>query len=146
MRVFCCLPIIFAVGCYTYTPAPRESFEAGSVVRLTLTDSGSAVLGSLIGTTARGVEGRLAGDSGGVYVMRVNSVLRHDGVALRRSGEQMLIPHALVENLGARRLSRGRTFVLLGATSAVAIAAMGVVLHQTKLGSGSAPVGRPSPY
>ena len=124
MRLIALIPVFSAIGCYAYVSPQPGSSLVGAPVRLALTDSGATTLAYLVGTSLSAVEGRLAADSQATYVVQVDHIVRPDGVALRRRGEQMLIPHALVEGVGTRRLSRGRTAWAGAAATAAGVVAL----------------------
>ena len=141
-----CVPFIVALGCYTYVPPQPGRTLVGAPVQLALTDSGTMILAPLVGVTPGTVEGRLSADSAATYVVRVTKLIRRDGIELRRSGEQMLIPHALVASVETRRFSRARTITLGALTTAAAAAVAGVIAGRNGGSvSGTAPGGRPTP-
>jgi hypothetical protein len=146
VRALVCIPLFCSLGCYTYVAPRGDPRLVGNAVHLSLTDSGTTVLTPLVGTAPRTVEGRLTADSGATYVVRVTKLVRVDGMELRRSGEQMLIPHSLVANVGTRSFSPRRTVAFVAVT-AVAVATIAeAVAHQFNHGSASGTGGRPTPY
>jgi hypothetical protein len=133
----CLLPValIASVGCYAYLPPPSGRSIVGDDIQLMLTDSGTVVLAPLVGPSIGTIEGRLAVDTAGTYVVSLTKVARRDGADIDWRGERVAIAHTLVATVGARQFSRGRTF-LFGALATGAL----VGIAEAFVGGGGATV------
>ena len=117
-----CGSALVTAGCYGYYATPNDSHLVGRRVQVALTDSGSVVLAPQIGPARESLEGRLVGDSGGVYVMSVLSTRKRDGDETDWRGERLTIARPLVTEIAERRFSFGRTALasVLGTVAFVA--------------------------
>ena len=120
--------LVGAVGtlitaCHSYVPLATPIPRPGTYVSATLTDSGTTELGSYLGPDAAVVRGRLLDDGQQGMMLSVQSVGLRRGVELVWSGETVTLPHAAIARVDARRLSKGRSLLLLlaGATAFVAL-------------------------
>jgi len=95
-------------------------------VRLTLTDSGSRVLGGRLGDRPEAVTGILAADSAGLYVVRTTAVSYRSGDATDWRGELIALPKPLVAEVSVRQFSVGRTALLAAGMLVGIIAARSV--------------------
>src|SRR2546423_14785154 len=78
--------------CYTYSAARSGVSYESRLVRLSLTDSGSVMLGSQIGQSVTAIEGRLVVDSAATYVVSVQSTQRQDGAIVAWQGQPVAGP------------------------------------------------------
>ena len=110
-------------GCYGYMAPPRGESLVGREAQLALSDSGAVVLAAAIGPAAESITGRVVTDSGGAYIVALSTVRRRDGDETVWRGERVLVPHALVLDVGQRRFSASRTALFGGVVSAGLLAA-----------------------
>jgi hypothetical protein len=123
-RVVRILPVLLAAGgCYGYYPLATAAAPVGREVQLTLTDSGSFLLGRQIGSGVEAVSGRVNGDSAGAILLSVTSTRKRDGVEVGWKGERLAIQRALIAQASERRFSRART-ALFGGALAVTLYAL----------------------
>jgi hypothetical protein len=110
------LGAVGAEGCYTYAPLSSMAPDPGSVVAVTLTDSGTQELASYLGPTVAVVRGRYlgGGDTAGLRIA-VASVELVRGDVLPWAGELVTIPGHDVADIKVRRPARGRSVLLAGA-------------------------------
>ena len=111
-------------GCHTYVPLNTPTPVPGMYVAATLTESGSVEVSSHLGPDAGVVRGRLLDDGQEGMTLSVQSVGLRRGVELTWRGEAVTLPHATIARVETRRLSKGRSLLLLvaGATAFVALA------------------------
>jgi hypothetical protein len=121
-----CLGLIWAGflgGCYGYYQPPGGVAPVDRDVLLSLTDSGSVVLASLIGPAGVAISGRLLADSAESYRVSITSVRARAGFDVGWNGERILVPRALVAGLTERRFSGSRT-AAFGAVTVAVLAAL----------------------
>jgi hypothetical protein len=113
-----------ATGCYTYRAIPGEAAAAGTPVSLDITDRGRVGLASDVGPGVRRIEGTLVGRTDSLLVVSVREVDLLNGRSTRWSGETVRVPRDWVASVGERNFSRGRTWLAIGAATALTAAAI----------------------
>jgi hypothetical protein len=119
-------------ACYTFVPS-GASVRGGESVALQINDVGRVALADRLGPELHFVEGTdLSTDSAAVTVS-VNAVTTVNGGRAHWSGERVPITQEYIRSVSQRKLSMGRTLLLV----AGGVAALAVVLSATGLiGSG----------
>lgn len=107
-------------GCFHYQPTTLE-VRPGAMLRLQLTDSGSAQLMPVLGPHASSVDGRLLALSDSGYRVAVSRVVR-DGSVVTWAGEEVVVPRAAIQATQQRALSGRRTLITAG------VALVGVIV------------------
>lgn len=102
-------------GCYRLTPVDGGAPDAGTKVRLDLTDAGSVQLAPLIGPRIDALEGRAIEVSDSVLVLAVTEAVQRNGVTVPWTNERVRVPLQAVDRMRARELDRGRTWLVSGA-------------------------------
>jgi hypothetical protein len=121
------------VGCYTLQPTGGPVPEVGSRIAFDVNDAGRVALGGSMGSEIDQIEGTLVQQDTADYLVAVSAVHLLRGGDQVWSGEKVHIKPAYVSRTYERRFSTGRTIVL----SAVAAAAVAVVVSQSLIGSGN---------
>jgi len=129
-------------ACYTYVPLATPSPAPGSYLALTLTDSGSEALTRYLGPNVRVVRGRYlaTGDRG--LLVSVSSLATQRGDELSWAGETVTLPTGAIASIEVRRLAKGSSALLAGASVAGVVATVGAVNligGGSSSGSGSPP-------
>ena len=123
MRIIALLAALVPVlpACYTYVPvaAPEAAPQAGRYVALQITDRGRVGLGPRFGSGVRQISGTVVTQQGGDLVLSVDQVSNIDGELNRWSGDTAKIDRDFVATMTERRVSAGRTALLVGAVGAV---------------------------
>ncbi|HEY6159101.1 MAG TPA: hypothetical protein VIV88_16760 [Gemmatimonadales bacterium] len=109
---------VLVAGCYTYAPLPTLNPVPQSQVALVLSDVGRVGAGAVIGPGIARVEGAVIGSSDSEYTLRVAGVTDIRGRESRWSGESVSLRRTWVGNAYERRLSKPRTYLLVGAFTA----------------------------
>jgi hypothetical protein len=117
-RTFLLIPAL--ASCYAYHRAPSTLPPPGEHVRITLNDSGTALLAAQVGPSTEALSGRMLQDSAGSYLIAVSSTRRRDGVEMGWRGERVAVSRPFVVQVEERRFSRTRT-VLASAAVVVAV-------------------------
>jgi hypothetical protein len=103
-------------GCYYYQPLDRPDPAPGSYLSATLTDTGADHLSRTIGPDVRAVRGRLLTSDSAALRFSVLGVSLHHGESVTWKGEAVTLDRAYVSGLEQRKLARGRTALIVGAT------------------------------
>lgn len=99
-------------GCYTYRPVGSATPPNGHLVRLSLTDAGTANLAAELGPSVVAVDGRLMNDSGDAYLLAVSDSRKRNGIEMGWQGEQISISKSLISTIQERKFSRTRTMLV----------------------------------
>lgn len=122
-RVLSALPAACAVGlllvlpgCYRLAPLETETPDAGSELRLALTDAGSLQLASLVGPRVEVLEGRAIEVSDSVLVLAVASTFNRTGVETPWNNERLSVPLGAIDQIRRRELDHRKTWLVSGAS------------------------------
>ena len=113
---FAYLAAAATVACYYYQPVTTPDPLPGSYLSATITDSGADHLARTIGPDVKSVRGRLLSSDGAALRLSVAGVSLHHGEDISWRGESVTLNREYVIQLQQRRLARGRTMLLTGAT------------------------------
>lgn len=103
-------------GCYYYQPLARPDPVPGSYLSATLTDTGADHLSRTIGPDVSAVRGRLLSSDSAAFTFSVLGVSLHHGESITWKGEAVTLDRAYVSGVEQRKLARGRTALIVGAT------------------------------
>lgn len=105
-------------GCYQYVPiaTPAEP-PVGERVAFEITDRGRAELSERLGAGVVQVEGSLTTADSARYVMRIWGLSHIGGQKVHWSGETVSIARDYVGTVKTRQLSKGRTWLAVGAAA-----------------------------
>ena len=101
-------------ACYRYTPVSGVSPDAGSVVRLDLTDAGAERLGPILGRNAVAVEGTILSASDTAFVVSMAGTRQRGEQGLAWAGEHVVVPRTAVQTVERRSLDKKKTFLVAG--------------------------------
>lgn len=107
-------------GCYVYRPVSGMP-ASGTRVVLDLNDRGRVALSDSVGPSADRIEGEVQSTADSVYVLRVSSIRYTNGSTHRWTNEPLGVRADLVRDLREKRLSRARTAVIAGASTAALV-------------------------
>lgn len=119
-------------ACYVYAPV-SASPEPGMRLAIELNDVGRVGMANNVGPEVARVEGLVQSRSESVYVIRVSEVVGLYGARTRWSGEPVTLRPEYMRSVRERRLSRGRTAMLV---SGLAVAFGTFVATRNLLGLG----------
>jgi hypothetical protein len=130
-------------GCYEYSQVPSAATEAvpGSNLAFSLSDQGRAALAERLGPSVGRVEGRYVGLVGDDYAVDVSAIETLGAGRAHWSGERVGIPRQYVIGISERKLSRGKTALMVaGAVTAIAV----FVGTRSLIGNGTPEPGTPA--
>jgi hypothetical protein len=112
--------LLASAGCFHYEPLSSGQAPQGSMLRLHLSDAGSARLATTLGPGTAVVEGRTIALSDTAYVLAVSSVER-GGATVPWAGEAVVVSREAVARVEHRTLDRRRTIAVAGVVLAAAV-------------------------
>jgi hypothetical protein len=115
LTVVALFALVALPACYRLTPLDSGTPDAGTAVRLDLTDAGSVRLAPLIGPRIDALEGRAIEVSDSVLVLQVSAAIQRNGVSVPWTHELLRVPLDAVDRIRTRELDRGRTWLVSGA-------------------------------
>lgn len=121
-----------ANGCYVYTPV--QPVPVNETVSFRVNDAGRVALGQSLGPSVDRIEGLVASMNDSAYVLNVRSVTYFNGQANPWSGERVVVGKAFVFDPSARRFSKSRTALAIGAGVG---AVVGFIVTRALLGRGN---------
>ncbi len=108
--------LVLQTGCYSYLPmqsAPPP--ESSPVVALMIGDRGRTLIGERVGSLVEQIEGRIVRRDSMQITMQVHKVIDVRGNHSTWTGEQVVIPNEAVMGYRARKFSKLKTALLVGA-------------------------------
>jgi hypothetical protein len=120
-------------GCYSYRPLPSTPGPQTRVA-VVLSDVGRVETARSIGPGTERVEGNVVSADDSAYLLAVSSVKPLRGEWVRWNGEQVEVRRNFVAAMFERRLNKGRTALLVGASAWTLLA---VMVHFDILGFGA---------
>jgi hypothetical protein len=111
-------------ACYAYAPV-RTTPHVGAHVALEVNDDGRVALRDRLGPGVVRLEGKLAAVEGDDLVLDASRVTQIRGMPLPLDSVRLRVNQHHVDQLSERRLSRKRTYIVVGAAVAV-VAAFGI--------------------
>src|SRR5262245_21411197 len=117
--------LVFLAACYRYTPVTDLVPAEGAVVRLDLSETGTARLGSILGRNATAVEGTVLSRTDTSFLLSVSATRQHNEQPLIWAGEHVTVPREAVQTIEARSLNKKKTLLL---ASAAILGAIGLKL------------------
>ncbi len=105
-----------AAGCYYYQPIATPDPTPGTYLSATITDTGADHLARTIGPDVRSIRGRLLAADGAELRLSVLGVSLHHGEDITWRGEAVSVNREYVIQLQQRKLAKGRTVLIAGAT------------------------------
>jgi hypothetical protein len=103
-------------GCYYYQPLAQPDPAPGAYLSATLTDTGADHLSRAIGPDVRAVRGRLLTSDSAALTFSVLGVSLHHGENITWKGEAVTLNREYLAGVEQRKLARGRTVLIVGAT------------------------------
>lgn len=111
-------------ACYQYIPV-RSTPTVGSQVGFDINDEGRVGLREQLGPGVARVEGRLTAVEGDIMVVQASSVTQIRGRPMPADSVRVRVSRGYVESIDERRLSRSRTYIVLGVGVAIVAAFLG---------------------
>jgi len=116
--VFAIFTLVYTTACYYYEPLARPEPVPGSYLSATLNDAGTDTLSRTIGPDVRSIRGRLLTSDTGALNLSVMGVTLHHGEDVTWKGENVMLYRRYVAGIERRRLSKGRSAIIVGAAVA----------------------------
>ncbi len=120
-RKFTAFAILIANACYTAVPLTTDRPPQGTVLIVSLTDTGSAQMASVLGPKSVGLSGKYLGESGDSLLLGVASVTQQSGNEAFWQGERVGVPHSIIATVRERKASTAKSALIVGALVAVLV-------------------------
>jgi hypothetical protein len=111
-------------GCYQYSTLSSPSPDAGTSVRIDLTDAGSAQLAPTIGQRVESIDAQSVSTSDSTLAVSVLATISTTGVVAHWNKERVDIPRSAISRVRGRRLDAKRSY-LAAALAVIGAVAMG---------------------
>jgi hypothetical protein len=121
----CLSALALQTACYTYMPMQSSAPPQAKEVGISINDRGRVTLGDRIGQSVDRIDGRIVSSDSLAVVMDVYRVTDLRGIASTWTGERVSIPREAIMGYNERKLSKVRTFALIGAIAAAILASVG---------------------
>jgi hypothetical protein len=108
-------------ACYTYVPV-QTSPRVGAHVGIEVNDEGRMALRDRIGPGVVRLEGKVAAVEGDELVVDASSVTQIRGLPLPLDSMRLRLRQSFLDRVDERRLSRTRTWIVVGGATAVVTA------------------------
>jgi hypothetical protein len=105
-------------------------------VAVSITDRGREAMTPMVGSNVRRINGRVVESTDSALVLSVTSVDHLRGLPDRWGGESITVPRDFISTVGERRLSRGRTAIVLGVVAAAVAVASRIAIEGFGTGGG----------
>ena len=115
-RLFVALAAWCTTACFYYQPLTTPEPAPGSYLSATLNDMGTDTLLRTIGPDVRSIRGRLLTSDTTSLRLSVSGVTLHHGENVTWRGEVVTLRRSYVAGLEQRRLAKGRTALIVGAS------------------------------
>ncbi|MGH2348684.1 MAG: hypothetical protein ACRDFT_04360 [bacterium] len=109
-------------GCYTYSAPEPVGPVPGRTFAFSLTDHGRAALADGVGAGTDHIEGVLVRNNDTSFTVSVARVVNIRGAVARWNGEVVSFPRQYVGSVRERQLSKTRTALAIGGTTAAVVA------------------------
>ena len=110
-----------STACFAYSPVETTP-QPGAQVALEVTDEGRVALSDKIGPGVVRLEGTLAGTDGDELLVDASAVRQVRGYITDLGGVRVRLPRRYVTRIDERRLSRTRSFLVVGGVVAIVAA------------------------
>lgn len=121
----CVGALALQTACFSYMPMQSSVPPQAKELGISINDRGRVLLGDRIGQSVDRIDGRIVSSDSLAVVLDVYRVTDLRGIASTWTGERVSIPREAIMGYNARKLSKVRTFALIGAIAAVIIASVG---------------------
>ncbi len=128
VSVLCALALALQVGCYSYLPVQSTPPTPAQLVGVVINDRGRLLLGDRVGVSVDRVDGKVISHQNGSLAIDVYRVTDLRGNTSTWTGERVSIPDEAILGYRARKLSKFRTFLLVGAIALSVILTLGTSL------------------
>jgi hypothetical protein len=126
-------------ACYSAVPLTSNPPSRGTDLIITLTDTGSTQLASVIGPKATGLGGRYLSESGDTLFLGVSSVSQQGGNEQFWKGERIGVPRPSIATIRERKASTAKSALVVGALVAILVGITSIVASGSTGSQGGPP-------
>jgi hypothetical protein len=121
----CGATLALQIGCYSYLPVQSTPPMVAQEVGIVISDRGRVLLGDRVGATVDRIDGRVVSRQNGTITLDVYRVTDLRGSSATWTGERVSIPEEAVMGYQARKFSKFKTLVLVGAIAMAIVTTLG---------------------
>ena len=115
VSALCGFALAMQIGCYSLLPVQSSPPAIAEEVGIVVNDRGRILLGDRIGSSVDRIDGKVISRQGGSITMDVYRVTDLRGNSATWTGERVSIPEEAVMGYRARKFSKFKTLILVGA-------------------------------
>jgi len=128
VSVLCALALALQIGCFSYLPVQSTPPAPAQQVAIVINDRGRVLLGDRVGASVDRIDGKVVSRQNGALVLDVYRVTDLRGNTATWTGERVSIPEEAILGYRARKLSKFKTFLLVGTIAMAIISSLGKTL------------------
>ena len=128
VSVLCALALALQIGCFSYLPVQSTPPAPAQQVAIVINDRGRVLLGDRVGASVDRIDGKVVSRQNGALVLDVYRVTDLRGNTATWTGERVSIPEEAILGYRARKLSKFKTFLLVGTIALAIISSLGKTL------------------
>ncbi len=125
----CALALALQIGCFSYLPVQSTAPLPAQQVGVVINDRGRVLLGDRVGASADRIDGKVVSRQDGTLVLDVFRVTDLRGNTATWTGERVSIPEEAILGYRARKVSKLKTFLLVGTIALAIIMSLGNTLN-----------------
>jgi hypothetical protein len=128
VSALCALALALQIGCFSYLPVQSAPPAPAQQVAIVINDRGRVLLGDRVGASVDRIDGKVVSRQNGALVVDVYRVTDLRGNTATWTGERVSIPEEAILGYRARKLSKFKTFLLVGTIALAIISSLGKTL------------------
>lgn len=125
----CSVALALQIGCYSYLPVQSAAPAPAEQVGIVINDRGRVLLGDRVGALVDRIDGRIISRKDGSIVLDVYRVTDLRGNSATWTGERVTVPEEAVVGYRARKFSKWKTVLLVGAIAFAIVTTLGNTLN-----------------
>jgi hypothetical protein len=125
LSVLCALALALQIGCFSYLPVQSTPPVPAQQVAVVINDRGRVLLGDRVGASVDRIEGKVISRQNETLVLDVYRVIDLRGNTATWTGERVSIPDEAILGYRARKISKFKTFLLVGAIALAIVTSLG---------------------
>jgi hypothetical protein len=125
VSALCALALALQIGCFSYLPVQSTPPSPAQQVGIVINDRGRVLLGDRVGPSVDRIDGKVISRQDGTIVLDVYRVTDLRGNTATWTGERVAIPEEAVLGYRARKLSKFKSVLLVGAIALAIVFSLG---------------------
>ena len=144
IALVCSASLFVQTACYQSVPVMGASPQPKGLVTIIINERGRLLLGTKLGTLLDHLDGRIVQADSSSVEMVVDAAVDARDTRVNWGGEHFVIPRDAIGTMTEKKISRKRTFLLIGGIiAAIVVSAVGLVKNVFSSGGPDAGTGPP---